>query len=377
MAPARLESLKSRLPGPPAALIEEADASTASMDSYLRVVAPSLAPILADQEARARLRTLARMLPPCSLAGLELRLRKDRHDVDFFVRLPHVDPQLSLSLLGHPDWRTIQRLCATIASPSEWLHERVRHLILEFDLDQPPAAVPNPGLFLELIQGEPLGTDELLALINAVGDHRYRSTALRDNLDRCLAAMPAGAGVAHLGMMLSRPGKAVRLVLQGMEVARIPDYLGAIGWHDPTQEFARLIAELSDHADPVAMLDLDVGETVMPRIGVEFYQRRQAESQPHWRAFFARLLQLELGNEEKSAALLAWPGYTQERSGKDVWSENLHLGDVLFRGMAKSIFWRNLNHIKLSYQPGQAPEAKAYLGFGHNWFPTGPAQEAA
>ncbi len=341
------------------------------MDGYLEIVSPYLVPAIVNQDALFRLHAVAGLLPPCSLAGLELRLTDDRPDVDFFVRLPYVNPGLAPSLLNHEAWQALQRLCDAVASPSGRLHQQVRHVILEFDLDKPPPAVPMPGLFLELNTDRTFAAPELLAVTDSLDIQRPHSCVSEQTLDCCVTALPSGAKVAHVGVMLSRPGKALRIAIQGMQPADVAGYLESTGWLDPTRQLSTLIADVSALADPVAMVDIDVAKTVCPRVGVEFYLRREADNLPRWRALFAFLVERGLASPAKTRALLAWPGFTQESAANDTWSENLALGDILFRGMAKSIVWRNINHIKLSYQPGEAPEVKAYLGFGHNWFPTG------
>src|SRR5450759_4175263 len=113
--------------------------SSISMNVYLEVVSPYLAPAIVNQDAWFRLHAVAALLPPCSLAGLELRLKDDQPKVDFFVRLPYVNPGFSPSLLTHPVWEALQRLCDAVASPSGRLHEQVSRIFLEFDLDKPPS----------------------------------------------------------------------------------------------------------------------------------------------------------------------------------------------------------------------------------------------
>ena len=177
--------------------------------------------------------------------------------------------------------------------------------------------------------------------------------------------------------MPARPGKAMRLVLQGMPAAAVAGYLDSVGWHDPTDRLAALVADIAALADPEVLVDIDVDETVRPRIGVEFYVRQEAENLPRWKALFTFLSERGLASPAKTSALLAWPGFTQENAAESApgsaWAGNLALGDLLLRRMARSLFWRNINHIKLSYQPDQEPEVKVYLGFGHNWFPTNGA----
>lgn len=339
------------------------------MDQYLEVFSPHLAPAVFDRAALGRLRAVARLLPPCSLGGFELRARDDQPTVDFFVRLPYVDPGFAPSLLTHPVWQGLRRLCHAVASPSGRLHEQVTHLFLEFDLGAPPSATPIPGLFLELNASRALTLPDLLAMAELQGIPRSPPRISPEALGRCLTALPAGARVADLGVMLSRPGAPLRLVIQHVQTPGVCRYLDAIGWRDPSGRFSTLVDDIAAHADADAMLDIDVADSVRPKVGVEFYLRGDTDELPRWSALFALLVQRGLAGPAKTAAILEWPGFIQEGAAGHAWSENLALGDLLFRGTARSLFWRTINHIKLSYQPDQEPEIKIYLGLGHNWFP--------
>jgi hypothetical protein len=342
------------------------------MDAYLAVVSPYLRASIASREAVARIRTVAARLPPCSLAGLELRLREDRPDVDLFVRLPYTDPGLDPSLTTDPVWQAVQRLCDAVATPGGPLHEQVRFVFLEFDLNTTPSQLPIPGLFLELETSRTLGGRDLLALVGSLG-LGHQDSVSGDVLERCVTALPSGAQVAHLGLMPGRPGRAMRMVIQGMPATAVPAYLDVVGWRDPTGRLPALLHDVAALADPLTLVDIDVERGVLPKVGVELYVRSETDNVPRWRALFTRLVERGLASAAKADALLAWPGFVQESAANGAWAANLALGDVLFRGTARSVFWRSINHIKLSYLPRHEPEVKAYLGFGHNWFATGVA----
>ncbi|HQZ38011.1 MAG TPA: hypothetical protein PLH72_03135 [Vicinamibacterales bacterium] len=345
--------------------------SPVSMDTYLRVVSPHLAPVLVDEEAWSRLHAVAALLPPCSLAGLELRLRENQPKVDFFVRLSYFDPALPPAFLAHPVWRALQRVCEHVARPSGRLHGHVSRLFLEFDLDAPPSSVPTPGLFLVLDTSRTVVPSEMLAIADALGLFKPNAGMSEATLDRCMAALPPAAKLAHIGFMLSRPGHAVRLVIERMPASAVSQYLDEVGWRDPARQLSEVVGDLAGRADAVVMLDLDVADEVCPGVGVEFYVRRETDNVPRWRALLARLVERGFASPTKVEALLAWPGFTGRRNDGESWPPNLEAGDLAFRGLARSLFWRNLNHVKLGYRPGREPEAKIYLGFGHNWFPIG------
>jgi len=347
--------------------------NTSSMASYLAIVAPYLGECIADRERLSRIEAIASVLPLCSIGGLEVRLADQQPCVDFFVRLPYLNPKLPTRYLSSPIWQGIQSICGGMAGGSGVFHEQVARIFLEFDLDEPPPSVPIPGMFLELNTDQPFRPAELLLNVQSVGLPCHHSVAQLANIERCLAGLPKGAQVAHLGMMLSRPGKAVRLVIQHMPLENIVTYLHSLGWQDPTNGLAEILGDLSYYTDALAMLDIDVGDDISPKVGVELYLRSgEMENLPRWKTFFDYLVTRKLASGSKTNSMLAWPGFTQEGGKTSAWSENLAFGDTLLRGVARSLFWRNINHVKLAYQPGLQMELKAYLGFGHNWFPTDP-----
>jgi len=346
-----------------------------SMDGYVAVASAHLAPPLVSDKALARIRTVAAKLPPCSLAGFELRLRDNRPEVDFFVRLPYIAPVFSSALLAHPVWKAVQRVCHEMSSPSGTLLDQVRFVFLEFDLDLPPAELPVPALFLELHTCRSFSAADLTALASvALGTPWPHSSA--QAVDRCITALPHGANVAHMAVMPSRPGSAMRIVIDGLPATAVGAYLEAIGWRDSANVFASLLDDIAAISDPIVMVDVDVADTVCPKVGVEFYVRRAEDNVSRWRALFDVLEGRGLASPAKARALMTWPGFTEETATNPLWAENLSFGDLLFRGLARSMFWRTINHIKLAYQPYGEPEVKAYLGFGHNWFPIdGASQE--
>jgi hypothetical protein len=350
--------------------------TSSTMERYLGVVSPFLESPLVDHEARFRLQALARVLPPCSVAGLELRLRDDQPTVDFFVRLPYDTPAFDPSLLSHPVWQSVARLCGEIIDPASLAHTQVARIYVEFDLGDRPWAIPVPGLFLQLHEDKVCSAQEVMALVEPLAVHDAAPAVSSRALERCLQSLPDGTSAAHLGVMLSRPGAALRVVIHGFRPGSIAGYLESIGWRDPAGRFAALVDDIAPFADPIAMLDIDIADEVQPKVGVEFYVRGETDSRQRWEALLSFLTQRGLADSAKASAILGWPGWLQASTDDERWPENLGPGDLLLRGIARSVFWRNINHIKLGYQPSGEAEVKIYLGFGHNWFPNPPAPRA-
>jgi hypothetical protein len=193
------------------------------------------------------------------------------------------------------------------------------------------------------------------------------SPQLESNLRLCADSLPAGGTISHIGAMLSRSIKAVRVNVKGISPEQLPDYLMQIGWSDPINTFSTLISTLSEFADSI-LLSFDVGDTVLPRIGLECFLNNQPCDEPRWQLFLDYLVERKLCTLPKQNALLNWPGFSRKSSVPDLWPSNIGFGDRLLGSRAISLFSRWISHIKLVYQPGNTLEAKAYLAFTHGWF---------
>lgn len=336
-----------------------------SMEDYLNVVVPYLPSELVSASALSNIRALSKVLPPFSLAGFESRLGTAQPVVDLLVRFPRLKLSLPQAFLAHSAWRLLHNLCQDWVQPTSELYDQLQHIWLEFDLDRPPASVPVPCLFLSF-SDTVQDARSLVELANRLPEHTI-SASMATNLTQCAHALPANARIEHLGAMLSRPNQAIRVVVSGIQLQQIPEYLKRIGWQDSTNRLTALISNLLERVDSVAILDLDVGEQILPKIGIECFNR-QSSLQPRQPQFLDYLVEQGLCTPEKQAAIAQWSGFSQNIPQDHTSLGNLLWGDLFLRAKAYSIFWRSVSHIKLSYHPEQPLDAKAYLAFGHNWF---------
>ncbi len=335
------------------------------MEDYLKVVIPHLDPELVSSEALSRIQALAQILPPFSIAGFECRLGSEQSRVDFQVSFPHLTLNLPESFLTHSVWQNFQNFCQEWVDPASLLHRSIERLWLEFDLFEQSSQVLIPCLFLVLNQ-ENIGefqdlTETVLRLLNHQTD-----SLLESNLRLCANSVPDGGRIAHLGAMLSRTAKEVRVVVKGISSQQLLGYLVKIGWTNITNTLESLVFTLSEFADTLG-LSFDVGDIVHPRIGLEYFWEKQPPDEPRWQLFLDCLVDMGLCNPAKRNALLAWPGFYQKADLPELWPTNLAGGDLFLGNKALSVFWRTINHIKVIYEPGNELETKAYLGFGHNW----------
>lgn len=337
-----------------------------SMEDYLKVVIPHLDSELVSSEALSRIQALAQVLPPFSIAGFECRLGKEQSRVDFQVNFPPLTLNLPESFLTHSVWRTFQDLCQQCIDPTSLLHRSVESLWLEFDLPEQSSQVPIPCFFLVLNQENISEFQDLSKTVIRLLNHPTNSL-LESNLRLCVNSVPDGGRIAHLGAMLSRTAKEVRVVVKEISSQQLLDYLGKIGWKNITNTLESLVFTLSEFADTLG-LSFDVGDTVHPRIGLEYFWEKQPPDEPRWQLFLDRVVERGLCTPAKRNALLAWPGFSQKADIPDLWPTNLAGSDLFLGSKVLSVFWRKNNHIKIIYEPGNPLEVKAYIGFGHTWW---------
>lgn len=335
------------------------------MEDYLRVVIHHLDSELVSSEALARIQALAQILPPLSMAGFECRLGSEESRVDFQVSFPHLTLNLPESFLTHSFWRTFQDFCQEWVEPTSILHRNVDRLWLEFDLPEQSSQVPIPCFFLSLNQNNVSEFQDFIKTILRLLNHRTDSL-LEPNLLLCANSLPDKARIAHIGAMLSRPTKEMRIVIKELTSQELCNYLDKIGWIDTTNKFKSLVAILSEFVDSIA-LTFDVGDTIHSRIGLECFLEKQPHDEPRWQPFLDYLVEEGLCTPGKRNALLAWPGFSQKADIPELWPTNLTGGDLFLGSKVLSVFWRTINHIKVIYEPGNPLEAKGYLAFGHNW----------
>lgn len=373
-----------------------------SLEQTLRPLAPSMPAELVSSESLAEIGAIARMLPNTvtSFFGFECRLGELAPRADFLLSaLPEPGGAIlaGTSSMGglpndfyrHPVWSHLRDFCHKWTTPGSPLHDRIENIWLEFDVEGEPQPVPVPSIFFGPMGGigphlrddSNFPTDEDLygwltreGLASLLG--RMVPPLVERGIFDCLNSLPAGARVFQVGAMLARPSDAVRLCIANMSPHQIEAYLQRIRWPGSAAHLRPLLAFLGTVADFFA-LDIDVEETVRPKIGLECYSYgfKQPAQEPRWQNLLDALVEQGLCVPAKRAALLAWPGFERADASPDLWPRNLLLASRLFGGRFSSVISRSLHHLKISYEPGRSLEAKAYVGIGVHWFAAQPLQE--
>jgi hypothetical protein len=351
-----------------------------ALDAYLRVAAPHLSPQLISPEALADLQQIARQLPPASASGFECRLGQPEALADLGVRFLATDGsravlagrgdppgEFALSRFTHPVWERLRHFGARWDEPGSRLAEEIGDIFLEFDVEGTPEQVPIPSFFIEYERRAPRRLEvmeEALALLWG----EPLAPAVRRRVVACREALPPGGQVSAVGAMFSRRFEGVRLCLHGLTRDTLPGYLERVGWPGTPAEWEPLLAAVAPRVERLA-LSLDVGGTVQPRLGVECHlaESLQEADTARWAAVLEVLVARGLCLPAKQRALLDWVGHTHLRSRPEALPDHLRALSMGLGPRALPVFLRRINHVKLVFQPGRPPEAKAYLALLQRW----------
>jgi hypothetical protein len=362
-----------------------------TFDDYLGPVAASVPPTLISAPSFSGISSVARVLPAIlahNTFGFECRLGEEDPRADFLVlartswgrdSLAGLNPTSSLPkyLLDNPVWRRVQDFAGRWADPASPLYGAVDNVWLEFDVDGPARDIPVPSVFFGLLANGVEGEGFERALEEA------RETTLRalrllsgteppprvlETLTGCFRALSPGEQVFQVGLMLSRGAAAVRLCIQLGALKRAVEYLAEVAWPGSGTGLLGVLGPVARIVDRV-YLDIDAGETVHPKVGLECYfdGNRQPRTEPRWETLLGHLVANGLCTPEKREALLAYPGYADEEKATVSWPEEPRRASRLLGGRSLSTFIRSIHHVKVVYQPGEKPEAKAYLAANHHW----------
>ena len=223
----------------------------------------------------------------------------------------------------------------------------VHSIWLEFDLDREPEGLPTPVVCAKLLPDAspanpaPANTAWLTGSLLPTLQGKPLGPGRRELIEHCHRAIPEPAYLLYAFSLLARGSDAVRLEIFGLDPAGILSYLErvapeAIPWVERE-------ATLFEDVERIH-LSVDLGEEVVPRIGIEGSFSRLPQREPRWGELFDRLVSRGLCDPGKRDAALGWTG------------------SEIFQG---GFCFRKPSHVKVVCRPGREPEAKAYLLFGY------------
>jgi hypothetical protein len=339
----------------------------ASLAEYIKPVAPHFTPHLIAAESIHDMLRVASVLPGAlayGLFGFECRLGDSAPLADLLVCARAADGGRDALLeldsgLHEPAWQRVREFAAEWSDSSGPLYDGVDYVWLEFDVAGNGGSVPQPSVFfgVDTHQDQSIVEQGLeLPLGRALPEY------VANNLRACMAALPSDARVAFVGAMLSRDVNSVRLVSSAPSFEQILTYLTRVGWPGSVQEFRHSLEPFSRMSDYV-WLNVDVGVSVHPRIGLEFYFFRpaHADGAAHWHTILDRMVHVGLCTPKKRDALLAYPGSSPVDVQSDLWPDHVGVVFNALRPLGLTGMLRDLHHLKFVYEPDGSIQAKAYL----------------
>jgi hypothetical protein len=336
------------------------------------VLAPRIHPALICRDNVDSIRDIARVIPSWQCAGFECRLADAAPRADFGVHLrrTHGIP-IEGELVGERGvdsgardaWDRLRGFARAWARRDGLLWQAVPAVSLEFDVHGPRAPrLAAPSIFFSIRFGSP----------GAGGSHAGAVTSCRAVVQAVLDALGVdGAPAAHkleetfrvllprvaflqFGVWLGRSIDTFRICAPGLPLRDIQAVVQALRWSGPSNAYEPQWRDLLQFGDTGA-LHLDVGTGVSPKLGIEVnFGEASASWNPHDpedTRFFDYLVENDLCLPEKRDAVLSWVGAFRLAEGE---------GDTA----TAPLFLRTVSHVKLVFQPDQAPQAKAYLAVG-------------
>ncbi|MEH1908962.1 hypothetical protein [Nostoc sp.] len=349
-----------------------------TLANYLNIIIPDLGTEIATPEAKSKLQKLADFLPPILRGGFECRLSTGMTQVDLqqCIFIKNKEPKFlieyinDLALLDTESdcWKNIQNFCQVLSDDNSVLYKGINDIWLEFDIDDFQCLTPSIFFnfnchindVFELVK---IAESALELLLN-----KPIIEPLKANLSGCFTNCTLPTRVSHIGVMLSRQQKALRVNIDNLPPDHISTYLQNIGFTGVTEEIEVLSKELLYFVENVRIC-LDVGNVIYPHVGLECFFSEKTKLVSSESNFLNYLVEQGLCSSVKRDALLAWSGYTTPKSSLHPWSSNLIAESLLKPANQFSIFERKVSHIKIVNKPSYQLEAKAYLWFQHKWLP--------
>jgi hypothetical protein len=324
-----------------------------SLGQWVRRAAARLPDGLVSAEALRAVEAVAAWFPADITDSLcfelELRAGAAASDVAFICRRDshgarilagRGSSMLREDLLDDPIWQRILAFGRAWAADPV-LRENVSHLWFEFDV-RPEPSRPVPILFLGIPEhrGPDVGwLSRAFELLGVPAAKRFV-----DYLQRSLASPALAAKNFHVGLMFPRDTTHTRLVFHNVN-AGIFRALSDLGV--PEDEALTSVATDLLRVTDVVHLDVDAGDSIGPRIGLECqFSGNVVGDRARWPGALGHLVAIGCCTPEKAGALLRWPGGSMERL------DHFPLPVQVIR---------KINSFKIDYQRSLPLRAKAYL----------------
>lgn len=313
---------------------------------------------LIPPSAWAALRSLPESFPAASAIGaFECRLEAGAERTDFELCLRAAGAGRTALAAGldalaaaippaSAGWPRVLAVLREWVDPGSPLYGGLPVLWIEFDLE---AAAPEPFVVLTLqdARGEdghlrPAAERCLARALALQSDGRSAAPAI-ERIRAAVEMLPPRARLLHVALRPSAAGDVLRLIVK-LPWEGIPAYLESLRWTGSTADLREWLG-VSCRATPCPSLNIDLGPTAGPRIGIEHHFPSDPRTDLRWRALFDALQAAGACAPERRRQLEAWPSHADPSPPPGLVRVEREL------------------LVKVVYQTGEALRAKAYLPF--------------
>ncbi|WP_017258237.1 prenyltransferase/squalene oxidase repeat-containing protein [Pedobacter arcticus] len=314
------------------------------------------------------LKKAAAFFPPIIRFALECRLNKqDQVDLQFCIRRDEDDLASILSwferkLSGNGEDQLLLSFLKEWADKNSFYHKSIPEIFLELDVNSPNLNVPL--LFFELetsLTSTQRKDYSLFILNNTLGKNKPYYKLLETIIEAC----PDPAYLAYLGILFSRNNDVLRVNIKKLPYCSVVPFLQKTGYKWLSKELEYWLSLIYTYADRITLC-IDIGSEIYPKIGFECFWNGQPSTETYWKDFIEKLKLDSILEKDKIKTILEWnedvfPGKI-ENWPSHLWLDSLGKSESEFTYLKK---W--ISHLKLSYQPENEIEIKAYLAYESLW----------
>ena len=346
-----------------------------AMAEAVDLVTRSLPLCLLGQADRSRLLLLAADLAPVFRGGLEFQLGRDNPATRFLQGFegPNEMSQLfeaPILTRGQRDdapWRHIIAFGQAWQTPDSSLNRHVSRIDLAFDIRPSAEITTSSAMFVQFRSPEPTKEEMLrhmsLCLDRLTPDMPY---PVLQSIRHCLDNCPEEGVLRQFGILLDTSMPAVRLCLSGIRPESFPETLWKLFGVTPDPALEDIAARLSG-MDHRFGLCLDAGETVVPRIGLEYVSNPGGGPSDGWAKLLQALVDMGLCRREAASGIMDWTAPVDPSDGAAPWPSDLILESLASPPDRFSVFHRELAHVRVDWILHRSPTAGAYAQFFHTW----------
>lgn len=325
---------------------------------------------LVDASARSRIEQAVAGFAPVARIALELRLADGDQRIDLHQRITreHGEPALLAAHLADERANPVSGFLADWAGNADGLAEAIEQIFLEWDLVDGAHGEPTPAVFLPVdLRGDPATHCKASrrAMICDLVDRLQPGGPARDAVETLCRALPPQCSISHVGAMSGRAA-GVRVNLRAIRCGALGAVLEAIGWPGEIAPAVAWFDRLAAGSDRVTVA-LDLGTSLLPRIGFEVFLDAAPEQEPRWAQLFDTLVRARLCAPDKRTALLAVSRRSLPEAPGQPWPAQWLLAAAASDPAMLPWFETQLSHVKLTLAPRGAVEAKAYVSAQHHW----------